>query len=149
MLPVSIAMKRNETDYLAALNGFSRKARRCWDVTWLDGDEYDFKFTGHPSIYQFWNATQCVEFGFRMAQQALEVDLRKETEFLAHYDQIVRAVNDAVDIRNSDLAALVVSCLQQNGTISKNRRKQYGARVPETTFALIERITHEKLNQSE
>jgi hypothetical protein len=149
MLPVSIAMKRNEADYLAALNGFSKKARRYWDVTWLDGDEFDFKFTGHPSIYQFWNATQCVEFGFKMAQQALEVDLRKETEFLSHYDQIVRAVNDAVDIRNSDLAALVISCLQQNGTISKNRRKQYGVRVPETTFALIERITQDKLNQSE
>jgi hypothetical protein len=149
MLPVSIAMKRNEADYLAALKGFSKKARRYWDVTWLDGDEFDFKFTGHPSIYQFWNATQCVEFGFKMAQQALEVDLRKETEFLSHYDQIVRAVNDAVDIRNSDLATLVVSCLQHNGTISKNRRKQYGVRVPETTFALIERITREKLNQSE
>jgi hypothetical protein len=146
MLPVSIAMKRNEADYLAALNGFSKKARRCWDVTWLDGDEYDFKFTGHPSIYQFWNATQCVEFGFRMAQQALEVDLRKETEFLSHYDQIVRAVNDTVDIRNSDLAALVISCLQQNGTISKNRRNQYSARVPEATFALIERVTQESLN---
>jgi hypothetical protein len=149
MLPVSIAMKRNEADYLAALNGFSRKARRFWDVTWLDGDEYDFKFTGHPSIYQFWDATRCVEFGFNMAQQALDIDLRKETEFLAYYDQIVRAVNDAVDIRNSDLAALVVSCLQQNGTISKNRRKQYGVRVPEATFALIERITRDKLNLSE
>jgi hypothetical protein len=81
-----------------------------------------------------------------MAQQALEVDLRKETEFLSHYDQIVRAVNDTVDIRNSDLAALVISCLQQNGTISKNRRNQYSARVPEATFALIERVTQESLN---
>lgn len=149
MLPVSIAMKRNEADYLAALNGFSKKARRYWEVTWLDGDEYAFKFTGHPSLYQFWDATACVEFGFKMAQQALEVDLRKETEFLAQYDQIVRAVNDAVDLRNSDLAALVVSCLQQNGTLSKNRRKQYGVRVPEFTFALIERVTRETLNRLE
>lgn len=149
MLPVSIAMKRNEADYLAALNGFSKKARRYWEVTWLDGDEYAFKFTGHPSLYQFWDATACVEFGFKMAQQALEVDLRKETEFLAQYDQIVRAVNDAVDLRNSDLAALVVSCLQQNGTLSKNRRKQYGVRVPESTFALIERVTRETLNRLE
>ena len=149
MLPVSIAMKRNEPDYMAALKGFSRKARRHWKVTWLDGDEYDFKFTGHPSVYQFWNATECVELGFKMAQQALEIDLRKETEFLSQYDHVVQAVNDAVDIRNSDLAALVVSCLQQNGTISQNRRKQYGARVPETTFALIERITRGQLNQPE
>lgn len=149
MLPVSIAMKRNEADYLAALNGFSKKARRYWDVTWLDGDEYDFKFTGHPSIYQFWNATQCVEFGFKMARQALEIDLRKETEFLSQYDHVIRAVNDAVDIRNSDLAALVVSCLRQNGTISTTRRKQYSVRVPETTFELIESITREKLSQPE
>lgn len=145
MLPVSIAMKRNESAYLAVLNGFSKKARRYWDVTWLDADQYDFKFKGHPSIYQFWNATQCVEFGLAMAQQALEVDLRKETEFLSHYDEIVRAVNDAVDIRNSDLAALVVMCLQQNGFISNNPRKQYALRVTEETFALIERITREKL----
>lgn len=146
MLPVSIAMKRNEAGYLSALNGFSRQARRQWDVTWLDGDEYGFKLTGHPSIYQYWNATRCVEFGFSMATQALEIDLRKETEFLMQYDKIVKAVNDIVDVRNSDLATLVVSCLQNNGTLSKARRKQYSDRVPETTLALIEQITRDTLS---
>jgi Tfp pilus assembly protein PilX len=51
--------------------------------------------------------------------------------------------------RNSSTSVRQSSCLQQNGIIPKNCRRQYGVRVPEATFALIERITREKLNQFE
>ncbi len=37
VLPVSIAMKRHEDAYLAALESFSKHTRRFWDVTVVDG----------------------------------------------------------------------------------------------------------------
>lgn len=140
LLPVSVAMKRNEDDYLATLQGFSKPARERWSVRWIDEGDYDIRFNGHPAIYRYWNATSCVEFGFRMAEQALEVDLRSETQFLARYDRIVKEIDARFDVRGSDLATLVVSALDNGGKVSKRRRKQFEGRVPESVFDSIEAL---------
>lgn len=140
LLPVSVAMKRHEKDYLATLQQYSLPARERWRVRWIDEGQYDFTFTGHPAMYRYWNATSCVEFGYRMAEEALEVELRQETEFLVRYDQITKAVNERYDVRGSDLAILIRCCLDQHGVISHKRRKQFVGRVPEHIFDFIEEI---------
>jgi hypothetical protein len=96
-------------------------------------------------MYRYWDATQCVEFGYRMAEQALEFDLRHETEFLARYDRVLKAVDDRFDLRGSDLSTLVVSCLDNEGKVSKRRRQQFEGRVPENVFDYIEEVAHEAL----
>lgn len=146
LLPVSIAMKRHESDYLAALQSFSKPARRLWDVGWIDGEHFNFSFKGKPSVYQYWDATPCVEFGFRMAEEALDVDLRQEMVFLARFDRITKALNDEYDIRSNDQYLLVVSALQNGGIISKHRRKQLSARVPTEVFGFVETLAKVELN---
>jgi len=143
ILPVSVAMKRNETDYLTVLQEYSKQARERWSVRWIDEGIYDVRFNGHPSIYRYWDATSCVEFGYRMAEQALEFDLRHETEFLVRYDKIVKAVNERFDLRGNDLSTLVICCLDNDGKLSKNRRKQFLGRVPELVFDYIEHVARE------
>lgn len=143
LLPVSVAMKRHEADYLAALQSFSKPARKLWEVSWIDEDRFDFRFKGADSIYRFWDATSCVEFSFRMAEEALGVDLRRETEFLARFDRISKALDDAYDLRSNDRHLLIVSTLQNGGKVSNNRRKQLAARVPEEVFDFVERLARE------
>ncbi|WP_248769442.1 Fic family protein [Pseudomonas sp. MWU12-2345] len=138
LLPVSVAMKHEEQNYLEALKDFSQPTRDFWNVTWLDGDQMAFEFIGHPSIYRFWDATRCVEFTLRMARRALEVELREETEFLDRYDRVVKAVNQRYDVRGSDLSRLVMMCLDNGGKVSKHRRKQFQYSVPEAVFDFIE-----------
>lgn len=138
ILPVSIAMKRNEEAYLAALTEFSRPIRERWLVRWIDEDKYDFEFQADAALYRYWDATKCVEFGLEMALQALQRDLRQETEFLVGYDTARRAVEARFDIRSEYLSNLLVSCFQNQGTVSKNRRKQYVGNVPEAAFDAIE-----------
>ena len=138
LLPVSIAMKRNEDAYLAALKSFSEPARKRWEVIWIDGDEYRMTFKSDDSLYRYWNATACVEFGLEMAKQALEKDLREETEFLAKYDLIYRAIDSQFDIRGKDLNTLVLTCMEQKGKLSANRRKKFSAMVPAEIFDAIE-----------
>ncbi len=143
LLPVSVAMKRNEEGYLNALQTYSLPMRRRWDVRWIADDEYDFRYRADDTLYSYWDATTCVEFGLEMARQALEKDLREETEFLARYDRIYKAVNERFDIRGNDLTTLVISCMQNNGKVSNNRRKQYAAAVPEAVFDAIEEAWQE------
>jgi hypothetical protein len=73
-----------------------------------------------------------------MARIALEQDLRQETRFLADYDQVHRAIDEAFDIRGSDLASLILCAFEQGGRLSQNRRKQYALRVPAATLDAIE-----------
>ncbi|MBD5803192.1 Fic family protein [Aromatoleum evansii] len=149
LLPVSIAMKRHEEQYLLALQSFSKPARKLWDVTWIDEDQFAFDFKGQPSIYRYWDATPCVEFGFRMAEEALNVDLRHETEFLASFDRISRAVNEEFDLRSNDQHLLIGWALQNGGAISKKRRKQLIERVPAEAFEFIEALVKAELAQQE
>ena len=143
LLPVSAVMKKHEADYLEALQAFSRPARERWTVNWLDGDNYSFSFNGSDSLYRYWNATACVEFGFRMAELALNVELRSETQFLLRYDAIIRQVDAQVDIRGSDLSTLILAAIDNGGTLSRRRRDQFRHRVPETTFEIIEKAVRD------
>ena len=145
LLPVSVAMKRHEKDYLGALQHYSRAARECVNVTWLGDDNFDIKFNGDASIFRYWDATPCVEFGFRMAEQALDVELRNEARFLANFDAVKQAVDERHDVRGSVLSVLISICLQADGVISKGKRKRYADAVPAPTFDLIERITRRVL----
>lgn len=138
LLPISVAMKRNETAYLQALQSFSIPARRQWEVTWLGDEDYELKFLSDDTLYRYWDATSCVTFGLEMAQQALEHDLKTETDFLAQFDQLYQAIDQRFDLRGNDLTTLVLACLQNNGKISANRRKQFKLTVPENIFDSIE-----------
>lgn len=138
LLPISVAMKRSEDEYLASLQTFSRPARELWNLKWIDEGQYDFAFNGAPAAYRFWDATPCVEFGFKMAEQALEHDLRQETEFLADYDAVIRKIDSAFDVRGSDLSTLVVTCFDNVGVVSKKRRKRFAGTVPEAVFDAIQ-----------
>lgn len=143
LLPVSVAMKRNEAAYLKALQSFSVPARRRWGVLWMGDDDYALQFKGNESLYRYWDATPCVEFGLQMAQQALEHDLKEETAFLERFDRLYRAVDERFDVRSNDLTSLVLACLQNSGKVSANRRKKYVQRVPDAVFAAIEEAWHD------
>jgi hypothetical protein len=138
LLPVSVAMKRNEAAYLSALQSFSRPMRRYWDVHWFDDERYDFRFQGDEALYRYWDATPVVEFSLDMARQALENDLREETEFLDRFDRVYRQIDAGCDVRGNALTTLVIAALQNNGKVSKNRRKQFQLIVPNPVFEAIE-----------
>ena len=124
VLPISIAMKRNEAQYLVALESFSKPARAQWKVLYVDDQSIDAQFNGDIDIYRYWDATHCVTFGLQMAQQALDRDLKQESDFLQRFDIVYKAVNESIDMNNNDLVVVVRSCLQNDGSLSKNRRKQ-------------------------
>ena len=145
LLPVSVAMKRNETAYLAALQSYSKQARNLWEVRWLGDDSFDFKFTGSESVYRYWDATPGVEFGFAMSEQALDVHLKQETEFLDRFDRIFRIVNENFDIRNEAMHILITSAIQNEGRVSNNRRKQFKYQVPDEVFDFIQELVQREL----
>lgn len=143
LLPISVAMKRHERDYLATLQATSAPLRERWRVRFVDEGRYDFEFTGDAALYRYWDATRAAEFSLRMAQQALEIDLQQETRYLARYDAVKRAVEARFDVRNNTLATLVHGALQNDNVVSRNRRKQFEGQVSGEVFELIERAARD------
>ncbi len=138
ILPLSTAMKRNERQYLQALQSFSVPARRLWNVVWLDGPNFNFELKGHESIYRYFDATESVEFLARMALETLRTDLRSEVDFLACYDEVLRKTDERFDVPGSTLASLIVMAFQNGGTFSQHRRKQFRDQVDPAAMDFIE-----------
>jgi len=93
----------------------------------------------------YWDATPAVAFTLKMAREALKEDLKAETRYLACFDRVYRVINTRFDIRGSDLARLVMMCLNHSGRLSKHRRKQFRYQVPEEVLDAIEAETCEAL----
>lgn len=138
LLPVSIAMKHHEAQYLQVLRDFSRPARDLVRVRAIGEGDYEFSFGADDKIFRYWDATACVEFGLRMAKEALEVELRNESNFILHFDAVRREIDERFDLRGSTLATLVSIALTNGGTISKNKRRRYAEEVSEAAYLAIE-----------
>lgn len=138
LLPVSVAMKKNEQLYLQALESYSKPSRKLWDARWIGEGDFDFTFKGEESTYRYWDATPCVEFGFKMAKEALEIHIKNEVEFIAAFDHIWKKVEADFDIKGSTLHILIASALQNNGEVSKNKRRKFEQEVPPGAFDLIQ-----------
>ncbi|WP_431047688.1 Fic family protein [Roseateles sp. L2-2] len=139
VFPVSTAMSRNEADYLRALQSFARPLRQLWDLRMIGDDDFEERFLGESDAYRYWDATACVEFCLRMAQEALHKDLYEESEFLKRFDAIYRAVNRQVDLNNNDMVLLVRS-IATHGSLSRNRYRQLVAKgnPPATIDAAVQ-----------
>lgn len=64
----------------------------------------------------------------------------------SYADALYRRIDQEFDIPNSILSRLVMFCLDQNGRLSQNRRKQYQHQVPETVFDALELACREVLD---
>ncbi len=146
ILPVSIAMAQHEHEYLQTLQSFSRPARERWRVEAIDAEHFHFTFTGKPSLYRYWDATPCVEFGLKMARSALDLHLQGQLRSLQQYDTVARAINQRYDLRGPILRTLIVACIEQGGRLSKRRRDQYAYAVPDGAFEAIEQAVREVLD---
>ena len=122
ILPLSVAMKRHEADYLATLESFSRPARQLWDVTYIADNEFAFDFRSSPKVYAHWNGEAAADFMTRCAEQALEQSLIDETAFLQAYDKAYAQIDKAFDLPNRTINLLIQWIHQNNDRMPERRR---------------------------
>ena len=146
LLPVSVAMKRHEADYLAALQAFSRPARALCQVLWAGDDDYTFDWAaGADTWFRYMDVTEGVRFTLEMALAALETHLQGEVAFLALFDEVRRHIEARHDLRGSDLATLIVTIWQNGGVLSANRRKRFAERVQGHVLDAIEAAVQRRM----
>ena len=138
ILPVSVAMKKHELEYLRTLETFSKPVRQAWQVIWTGGTPpCECTFNGHESLYRYWDATRQVEFLYKMASEALDVHLQEEVNFLVRFDKLERAVNDVFDLPQALRFQMIQVYLEQ-GRLSKNFRKKFALKIPQEAMDWLE-----------
>lgn len=70
-------------------------------------------------------------------------------EDMVRFDKIVKAVDERFDVRGSILAALVHSCLDNNGTIKDSTRMKFEVCVTEGVYDFIEQCARETVGPRE
>lgn len=139
LLPISVAMKKHEGDYLQALTTFSKPARQLCQVTWGGDEHYSYAWEDHADIwFRYMDLTEPVTFTLAMAEASLDTHMRQEVAFLELFDQVQRHINERHDLRGSDLATLIVAIFQNGGALSNNRRKRYADRVQPHVLDAVE-----------
>jgi len=139
ILPLSVAFKQHEGDYLRCLESVSLPIKRMWQINYVDEDAIDATYRGDGDPWRFWDATAPVEFGMSMAHFALDHTLVDEMDFLEKFDRAYACIDRAYDVVNKDLVNLIRMTVDE-GRLSKNRRKQYAHSVPEHVLDAIEVI---------
>lgn len=130
LLPISVAMKKHEADYLQALTTFSQPARQLCKVSWAGDEHYSYEWVPEADIwFRHMDLTEPVTFTLAMAGASLDTHLRKEVAFLELFDRVRRHISERHDLRGSDLSTLIVTIFQNGGMLSNNRRKRYADRV--------------------
>ncbi|MGQ0708722.1 MAG: Fic family protein [Rhodoferax sp.] len=139
LLPISVAMKKHEAQYLNALTAFSKPARQLCQVRWAGDEHYTYEWVSGADIwFRTMDLTDAVAFTLQMAEASLDTHMRQEVEFLALFDRVKRYIDARHDLRGSDLATLIVTIHRNGGTLSNNRRKRYMDRVQGHVLDAIE-----------
>ena len=122
ILPLSVAMKKDEKGYLETLESFSKPARELWDVTHIDGSQFYFEFKSSMMVYASWSGDHAARFMTNCARTALEKSLLDEAAYIEAYDAVFQQIDSSFDIPNRTIN-LLIQWIQQNNCKMPERRK--------------------------
>jgi hypothetical protein len=90
-------------------------------------------------FYRFFDATPHAEFLYRCVQKTIEVDLPRETAFLARYDAFRERINSVVDMPDRAIDLLFRFLHQNDGRLSKRARTQEFTALTDAEADALER----------
>lgn len=122
ILPLSVAMKKNEKEYLNTLEAFSLQTRKLWSVMHLSDNDFVFDFKSSPLIYAHWSGQKAAEFVTTCAAEALAQTLIDEAVYLQNYDQAFAQIDQAYDLPNKTINLLIQWIHQNNCRMPERRR---------------------------
>jgi hypothetical protein len=129
ILPLSVAMKNNEKQYLGVLESFSLPMRSLWSVMHIGDSDFVFDFKSSPLVYAYWAGQKAAEFVTTCAGDALAQSLIDEATYLQHYDQAFAQIDKSCDLPNKTINLLIQWIHQNKGRMPERRKN-----APELMF---------------
>lgn len=124
LFPVSAAMLRAPKAYDAALNAFSKNTMPLIKYE-MDDQQRLTVLSSTDKLYRYYDATPQAEYLYEAVAETIRKDLREEIEFLEVFDKAMAAVKMIVDMPNARASLLTRFILQNHGTLSAKKRRQF------------------------
>jgi Fic family protein len=143
LFPVSAAMLRDPKAYDAALTAFSGKIMPRIEYE-MDDQQRLTVLNSTDKLYRYYDATPQAEYLYDAVAETIRKDLREEIEFLEVFDRVMVAVQKIVDMPNARASLLIRLMLQNHGTLSRNKRRQFAELHDDEVLRIEEavRATH-------
>lgn len=139
LFPVSAAMLRDPKAYDAALNAFSAKIMPKIEYD-MDEQQQVAVLNKTDRVYRYYDATAQAEYLYEAVAETIRKDLREEIEFLEVFDKAMIAAQKIVDMPNARASLLVRLILQNHGTLSAKKRRQFAELSDEEVTKIEEAI---------
>ncbi len=124
IFPISAVMLRERVDYEKVLERFSSSVLPFIDYETNAKGEITVE-NETANLYRYWDATAFAEFLYDCVAETVNRDLAEELRFLQVFDSAMQAVKEIVDMPDRKASLLVRFILQNRGTLSKNKRKDF------------------------
>ena len=121
MFPISASMLKNPADYNASLESFSRHLMALAEYS-LDEEGRMTVHNDTTEWYRYIDMTPQVEALFKFIDQTIEMELTRELEFLANYDETKKNIQEIVDMPDRKIDLFIRFCLQNNCRLSARKR---------------------------
>ncbi len=139
LFPVSAAMLRDPKAYDAALNAFSGKIMPKIEYD-MDEQQQLTVLNKTDRLYRYYDATAQAEYLYEAVAETIRKDLREEIEFLEVFDKAMIAAKRIVDMPDARASLLVRLILQNHGTLSAKKRRQFAELSDEEVTKIEEAI---------
>lgn len=137
VFPVSAAILERIDQYRTVLEDYSKRLMPVID--WQPTDNGNVRVLNDTGdFYRFFDATPHAEFLYSCVKHTIEVDLPRETEFLARYDRFRARIETLADMPERTIDLLFRFLHQNGGTLSGRARAQEFAALTEDEAAAAE-----------
>ncbi len=143
MFPVSASMLKNQAEYDASLEAFSRPLMPLVEYS-LDEDGRMTVHNDTSEWYAYIDMTPQAEALFSFIEQTIETELVKELSFLAKYDQTKKAIQEIVDMPDRQIDLFIRFCFQNNGRLSARKRDSHFDFLSDEEVARMEQAVGSK-----
>lgn len=124
MFPVSAIMQKKMVEYDSSLEAFSRLL--------MPFVEYDLDEEGRMNVlndtaywYRYMDMSAQAEALYDFVNYTIETEFTEELDFLVHYDNTKKAIQNIIDLPDRRIDLFIRFCLQNKGVLSTKKRAAY------------------------
>lgn len=142
VFPVSSVMLDRIDDYRSTLQGHSGPLMPFID--WRPTLSRNVEVVNDTAdLYRYFDCTEEAEFLYSCVRRTVELDLPREIEYLRRHDEAIHRIMDAIEMPDRLAENLVMFIHQNQGSLSKNRRKNEFEALRDDEVALVEGIVRD------
>jgi len=139
VFPVSSVMLDGIDDYRATLQAHSGPLMPCID--WRPTSDRNLEVLNETAdLYPFFDCTAEAEFLYACVRRTVEQDLPREIDYLRRQDEAIRRIMHAVEMPDRVAESLVMFIRQNDGALSRKRRKGEFKKLHDGEVTLIEGV---------